>query len=167
MKKPIAMVLVLLIAVFIVIQFRNAQQIDIIGDLEEIRNTPVVGELDLMQHHENIRYFDSLVSTQNYKKALSFMDSLIDNFNSDYQSRYLFEKGRLLFNMENYEESKRVLTDAIVRSDSLHLKAFVWRGYSYTLLGSCDSAEIDLKYAVRRNGSFQRDYDKAMKYCLE
>jgi tetratricopeptide (TPR) repeat protein len=168
MKRFLSVVVVLVVVALAIFQFRSSHPVDIIGDLEKIRNTKTEAGVTLNRYYAVIDTFDSLVGSGNYDAALTFIDGLIENeATSDYRNNYIFEKGRLLYNLENYIEAKNVLTEAIVKSDSFHLKAFVWRGYTYALLGSCDSAEIDLKFAVSRNSSFRRDYDQAMEYCGE
>ena len=166
MKKKIIFIVACIVAFGLALQLWTPEPIDIIGDLEEIRNTSTEAGNRLNQHYANINVFDSLVSSCKYDAAFEFIDNVINNsFNSVDQDNYIFEKGKLLFNLENYEESKNVFTKAINRSDSFNLRAFVWRGYSYAQLGSCDSALVDLEFASRRNSSFQRDFDKVLEYC--
>jgi len=142
------------------------EHIDILADIEEIRNNPIKERNELNQFHTNTYFFDSLVSSGKYDPAFEFINKIINNsLHSDFHDNYIFEKGKLLFNLENYENAKRVFTEAINLSDSSHLKSFVWRGYSFALLGNCDSALVDLEFAVNRNPSFQLDYDKVLGHC--
>ena len=168
MKRILPIALIILGAVVLILHFSKSRQIDIVGDLEEIRNTPTKAGEELNSHYENKAVFDSLVYSGEIDSALEFIDKIIDeSSDSKFNDNYILEKGKLLYELKEYADANRVLSEAIIKSDSFNLNAFVWRSYSLAMMGQCESAILDINYALSQNSSFQKDYDNIQKYCKE
>jgi tetratricopeptide (TPR) repeat protein len=167
MKRPFTITITLILIVVISGSIWLYQDLEIINDLNEIRNTTIPAQNELMQHYRNIDLIDSLMINREYDSAIAFInDILIKSPDSRHKSYYFVRKGELLYDQEKFTEAKKVFSEAILESDSFNLKAFVWRGYTFALLGDCDSAKLDLLFAVNRNSSLGSEYERLKEYCL-
>jgi tetratricopeptide (TPR) repeat protein len=167
MKRPFIIIITLLLIVVISASIWLNPTIEIFNDLNEIRNTTMPAQNELMRHYRNIDLIDSLIINREYDSAIAFInDILTKNPDSRHRSNYFVRKGELLYDQEKFTEAKQVFSEAILESDSFNLKAFVWRGYTFALLGDCDSAKLDLLFAVNRNSSLGSEYERLKEYCL-
>ncbi|MEP0986394.1 hypothetical protein [Ekhidna sp.] len=168
MIKKTVLFLLIIVIVIVLYEMKNRQKpIDIIGDLESIRNTPTSIEAETNKHYMNINIIDSLITNQKLNAAVEFIDSLL-LLNDDYFEKYLFERGKVSFELRHYDSAISFFRKVLNISNRYNLKAREWKAFAHINLDECDSALIEIKIAEKKNSSlFKQSRGRIEAYCLK
>lgn len=154
----------LLILIGLLVYFGFFQKpLDILGDLEKIRNSTGAGENEktLLDYHANMDTLDMILGSKGRKEAIEFLSTLTSK-DSKHVGNYYFEKGRLLFYEGNFSNAEVELSNAIEKSGLTHIKALEWRAYCYIQLKNYSLALEDASSILNYDSAFIDKYQRIL-----
>ncbi|WP_422355131.1 tetratricopeptide repeat protein [Roseivirga pacifica] len=139
-------------------------RLDMKNELDDLRVElkSVTNPLDT--YYDFMNQSDSLFALNKHQDALQTLDKGIDSL-PDYSSMFSLEKGRVLFEMGNYESALRELDLSIEASKYGNVRAFEWKAYAYLNLGQLDSAKHYAGLMLKGNTSFADSYERIIHFA--
>jgi tetratricopeptide (TPR) repeat protein len=148
--------------VYFYLTFEN-EDLDILGDLSEIRATRTKEGLELARYYDHLDIIDSLRENNYHSAALNYLDTLTNL--GIFEDNFLLERGKIYFDLGEYELAKIEFSKLLRISENRNKKALVWRSYSYLELNMCDSAILDIENAYSANPTFEKEYLVIKEHC--
>ncbi|MEQ9466727.1 MAG: hypothetical protein RLN88_04905 [Ekhidna sp.] len=165
MRKSIAIFLVVILSLVIFVLNDRRKEPDIVGDLNQMRNSDSKHLSELANHHLISDRIDSLVSKGLAVQAIRLIDSVTAPGKNDFTSGYLVRKGQIQFELDQVEESIISFRSALSLSKGHSPKAREWKAFAHVSLNECDSALYEIKIAVSQNSMLKKSQERIELHC--
>lgn len=165
MKKSILVFFVVILTLVIFVLNDRNMEPDIIGDLDQIRNSDSKHLSELTNHYLISDRIDSLMSSGLTVQAINLIDSVTALEKNDFTSGYLVRKGQIQFELDQIEESLISFRSALSLSKGNSPKAREWKAFAHASLNECDSALYEIEIAVSQNSVLKKSRDRIEAYC--
>lgn len=164
MLKKIIIVTAALIVVSTWLVFSSSRKINIVNELQEIRESQSTNKNPLNDYYDLIDVADSLVISGNHVMALEYLSEHIHRV-PDFTSGIYFKMGELYFNMGEFENAIIEFDSALITSRFDHPRAYEWKAYAFLNLGVLDSAKVAADKMLIGNSSLVKEFERINEFA--